>query len=213
VGFEVLEHQTEIIPCDTVVIAIGQLPDIGWLKQVGLDSLCEEDRIVADLSTGATCELDVFACGDCVTGPGPLVEAIAAGKRAAFSIIDYLQGEDIPRPETPLDPVEPEDVIRDAEPVILTRRQRMPHRPVEERVRDFEEVALGFSEEVGRAEAVRCMECGNCSNCGDCVRVCPWRAISRIDGVTQVDPELCDSCGLCYLICPQNAIELVPREA
>ncbi|MBD3293663.1 MAG: NAD(P)-binding protein [Armatimonadia bacterium] len=213
VGFEVLEHQTEIIPCDTVVIAIGQLPDIGWLTKVGLDSLCEGDRIIADLSTGATCELDVFACGDCVTGPGPLVEAVAAGKRAAFSIIDYLQGQDIARPETPLDPVEAEDVIRDAEPVILTRRQRMPHRPSEERLQDFEEVALGFSEEVGRAEAIRCMECGNCSNCGDCVRVCPWRAISRIDGVTQVDPELCDSCGLCYLICPQNAIELVPREA
>jgi len=211
-GFEVLEHETEIIPCDTVVIAIGQLPDIGWLKKVGLDSLCEGDRILADLDSGATCELDIFACGDCVTGPAALVEAVAAGKRAAFSIIDYLRGEEIARPETPLERVEPQDVIRDAEPVILTRRQRMTHRPAEERVRDFEEVALGFAEEVGQAEAARCMDCGRCSNCGDCVRVCPWRAISRVDDVTQVDPELCDSCGLCYLICPHNAIELVPRE-
>ncbi|MFW5867042.1 MAG: FAD-dependent oxidoreductase [Armatimonadota bacterium] len=212
-GFEVLEHETEVIPCDTVVIAIGQLPDVGWLKKVGLDRLCEGDRILADLDSGATCELDVFACGDCVTGPAALVEAMAAGKRAAFSIIDYLRGEDVPRPETPLERVEPEDVIRDAEPVVLTRRQRMTHRPVEERVLDFEEVVGGFPEEVGQAEALRCMDCGRCSNCGDCVRVCPWRAISRVDDVTQVDPELCDSCGLCYLICPQNAIELVPRES
>ncbi|MGM0493275.1 MAG: FAD-dependent oxidoreductase, partial [Armatimonadota bacterium] len=213
VGFELLEHETEFIPCDSVVVAIGQLPDIGWLKKVGLDRLCEGDRIVADFDSGATCELDVFACGDCVTGPGALVEAVAAGKRAAFSIIDYLRGEEISRPETPLEPVEAEDVIRDSEPIILTRRQRMSHRPADERVHDFDEVALGFPEDVGHAEAERCMDCGRCSNCGDCVRVCPWRAISRVDDVTQVDPELCDSCGLCYLICAQNAIELVPRES
>ncbi|MFW6437922.1 MAG: FAD-dependent oxidoreductase, partial [Armatimonadota bacterium] len=211
-GFEILEHETEIIPCDTVVVAIGQLPDIAWLKKVGADRLCDGDRVLADVDSGATCDLDIFACGDCVTGPAALVEAMAAGKRAALSIINYLHGEEIPRPETPLERVEPEDVIRDAQPVILTRRQRMTHRPAEERVHDFEEVALGFPEEVGQAEAARCMDCGRCSNCGDCVRVCPWRAISRVDDVTQVDPELCDSCGLCYLICPQNAIELVPRE-
>lgn len=212
VGFEPIEHETEIIPCDTLVVAIGQLPDIGWLKQVGLDSLCEGDRILADLDSGATCELDVFACGDCVTGPGPLVEAMAAGKRAAFSIAAYLRGEEVARPEPALQRVDPEQVIRESEPIVLTRRQRMPRRPAEERVRDFEEVALGFPEEVGRAEALRCMDCGRCSNCGDCVRVCPWRAIERIDDVTRVDPELCDSCGLCYLICPQSAIELVPRQ-
>ena len=107
--------------------------------------------------------------------------------------------------------VEPEEVIRAAEPVVLTRRQRMPERPAEERVRDFAEVALGFPEEIGRAEAARCLDCGRCSNCGDCVRACPWRAISRVDDVTQVDPEICDSSGLCVLICCQRAIELVPK--
>ncbi len=211
-GFEVLEHQTEIIPCDTVVVAIGQLPDIGWLKAMGLDSLCEGDRILADVGTGATCEVDIFACGDCVTGPAPLVEAVAAGKHAAFGIAAYLSGEEIERPEPALEKVEPEEVILDTEPLILTRRQRMPERPADERVGDFAEVALGFSEEVGEAEAQRCMDCGRCSNCGDCMRVCPWRAISRVDDVMTVDPELCDSCGLCALICQQDAIEMVPRE-
>jgi len=212
VGFELLEHETEIIPCDTVIVAIGQIPDIGWLKQVGLDRLCDGDRVLADLDSGATCELDIFACGDCVTGPGPLVEAMAAGKRAAFSIADYLRGEEISRPEPALERVEPETVIRENEPIVLTRRQRMPERPAAERVGDFDEVALGFAEEIGRAEAARCIECGLCSNCGDCVRVCPWRAISRVDDVTRIDPELCDSCGLCSLICPQNVIALVPRD-
>gem|GEM_PF-149082 len=211
IGFETLEDETEIVPCDTVIVAIGQLPDIAWLSQVGLQQLCERDRIAADLTSGATCELGIFACGDCVTGAGPLVEAMAAGKRAAFSIASYLAGEEIPAPGPAMDRVEPEEVIRAAEPVVLTRRQRMPERPAEERVRDFEEVALGFPKEIGRAEAARCMDCGNCGNCGDCVRACPWRAISRVDDVTQVDPEICDSCGLCVLICTQRAIELVPK--
>lgn len=212
VGFEEVEGSEEIIDCDTVIVAIGQLPEIDWLDELGVEGLCEEDCIAADEQSGATCVLDIFACGDCVTGPGPLVEAMAAGKRAAFSIDAYLSGEEIERAEPALEPVEPAEVIEDSDPIILTRRQRMPERPVEDRVSDFEEVALGFDEDVAVAEAIRCMDCGRCSNCGDCVRVCPWVAISRIDDVTQVDPELCDSCGLCHLICPQDAIEMVPRD-
>lgn len=211
IGFEEVPGSEEVIDCDTVIVAIGQLPEIDWLQSVGLEGLCEDDCIAADVGTGATCELDIFACGDCVTGPGPLVEAVAAGKRAAFSIDAYLRGESGAPVEAALERVEPEDVIRDSQPVVLTRRQQMPARPAEERVNDFGEVPGGFSEEVGVAEAMRCMDCGRCSNCGDCARVCPWLAIGRIDDVTQVDPEQCDSCGLCYIICPQNAIELVPR--
>ncbi len=211
VGFGLIEGSTETIDCDTVVVAIGQLPDIAWLKALGLHKLCSGDRVAADPETGATCEADIFACGDCVTGPGPLVEAVAAGKRAAFTIAAFLRGEEMAPPEPALEPVEPEDVIRDSEPIVLTRRQRMSRRPAEQRVRDFDEVALGLPEEIARAEAQRCMDCGRCGNCGDCMRVCPWRAIERVDDVMQVDPEACDSCGLCVLICAQKAIELVDR--
>lgn len=210
IGFEIVPGSEELVGCDTVVIAIGQLPDIGWLQGTGLEELCNCDLVAADATTGATCRLDVFACGDCVTGPGPLVEAVAAGKRAAFSIAEYLTGGEIKRIEPPLPRVEPEEVIRAAEPLVLTRRQCLPHRPAEERVGDFREVALGFPEEPALTEARRCMDCGRCSNCGDCMRVCPWIAIARVDDVTQVDPDKCDSCGLCSIICPQRAIEMVP---
>ncbi|MGD9495683.1 MAG: 4Fe-4S dicluster domain-containing protein, partial [Armatimonadota bacterium] len=212
VGFEMIEGSEQFLACDTLVVAIGQLPDIAWLQETGMGDLCDCDLVAADATTGATCHLDVFACGDCVTGGGPLVEAMAAGKRAAFSIDAYLRGEPVAAPEPALPRVDPEEVIREAEPVVLTRRQRMPRRPAAERVKDFAEVALGYPEELGRAEAQRCLDCGRCSNCGDCMRVCPWVAIDRVADVTRVDPEKCDSCGLCPLICPQGAIELVPRE-
>jgi len=212
VGFETAPGSEQIIECDTVVIAIGQLPDIEWMEAMGLAHMIDCDVICADENTCATCELDIFAAGDAATGAAPLVNAIAAGKRAAASIAAYLRGEDLPTATGPtLAPAKPEDVIEAAAPVVLTRRQRMPRRAAEERAKDFAEVDLGLPEQLALAEAGRCMDCGICSNCGDCVRTCPWMAITRVDDVTQVDPDKCDSCGLCVLICQQQAVGIVAR--
>ncbi|HUS81390.1 MAG TPA: FAD-dependent oxidoreductase, partial [Armatimonadota bacterium] len=212
VGFEAVEGAERVIECDTVIVAIGQVPDIEWLDAMGMAHLRDCDVIGADAETCTTCELDVFASGDAVTGPAPLVNAVAAGKRAAASIMAYLRGEEIGRPTGPgLERVKPEEVIEANQPMVLTRRQRMPRRLAEERVRDFAEVALGLPEPLAVAEASRCLDCGVCSNCADCVRVCPWIAIDRVEDVTEVDPEKCDSCGLCVLICQQQAIEMVPK--
>ena len=109
--------------------------------------------------------------------------------------------------------VEPDEVIKANAPVVLTRRQKMPRRSADERVRDFAEVDLGLPEALALAEAQRCMDCGLCGNCGDCMRACPWMAIDRVDDVMQVDQDKCDSCGLCSLICRQNAIEMITRPA
>jgi len=213
VGFEVIAGAEQVIECDTVVVAIGQLPDLEWLERMGLDRLACGGLLAADRELCTTCEPDIFACGDAVSGPRPLVEAIAAGKRAAGSITAYLRGEEVTPASPPLLPrVEPEEAIKAHEPLILTRRQRIVKRPPEERRYDFEEVALGLAEEIAVAEARRCLSCGLCGNCGNCVRTCPWLAIERVDGVTRVDPDKCDSCGLCTLICAQGAIEMVPCE-
>lgn len=214
IGFQTVEGSERVIDCDTVVVAIGQIPDLDWLDEIGMSQLRDCNVLAADEATCATCELDVFAAGDAATGAAPLVNAIAAGKRAAKSIVSYLRGEQLCAEAVPALPrVKPDEVIEAAEPVVLTRRQKMPRRSAEDRVRDFAEVELGLPEALALAEAVRCMDCGLCSNCGDCMRVCPWMAIQRVDDVMQVDPDKCDSCGLCALICRQNAIQNVPRLA
>lgn len=52
-----------------------------------------------------------------------------------------------------------------------------------------------------------------CLGCGDCAGVCPENAITVIDGVSTVDPDVCVSCGACINACPKNIIERIPESA
>jgi glutamate synthase (NADPH/NADH) small chain len=78
------------IKVDTVISAISQVPDLSWVPEDKLE-ISRKKTLVADPRTGGTKEKGVFAGGDCVTGPATVVEAIAAGKRAAHSIHEYLK--------------------------------------------------------------------------------------------------------------------------
>ncbi len=78
------------IKVDTVISAISQVPDLSWVPEDKLE-ISRKKTLVADPRTGGTKEKGVFAGGDCVTGPATVVEAIAAGKRAARSIHEYLK--------------------------------------------------------------------------------------------------------------------------
>ncbi len=102
----------------------------------------------------------VFAGGDAVSGPATVIEAIAAGQRAAVSIHNYLRkGEDhrdyrIPRSYKKM----PQVSLSNEEQSSL-RRPEMPHIPVAERKGTFGEVALGFTLEAAVNEAKRCLRC------------------------------------------------------
>ncbi len=76
------------IDVDTVIPAISQMPDLSWLPR-GTE-ISEKKTLAADPKTGSTKEIGIFAGGDCVTGPATVVDAIAAGKRAASAIHEYL---------------------------------------------------------------------------------------------------------------------------
>jgi NADPH-dependent glutamate synthase beta subunit-like oxidoreductase len=84
------ESQKEI---DTLVIAIGETPDLSFLpKEI---EVTEKNTIDVDPFTLETSMPGVFAGGDVVLGPATVIEAIVAGKRAAVSIDRYLEGRDI----------------------------------------------------------------------------------------------------------------------
>jgi NADPH-dependent glutamate synthase beta subunit-like oxidoreductase/Pyruvate/2-oxoacid:ferredoxin oxidoreductase delta subunit len=160
------------VEADTVIVAIGQVLDIrDWKLEV-------EDWIVVDPLTLATDVPGVFAGGDAVTGPATVIEAIAAGKRAAESIVRYLRGEDLAAGRT-LGPPDTTGIEYYAPPVVEpVERVRMPKLPLAERV-DFAEINLGFSERETVAEAKRCLSCGVCSECLECVKVCKPQAIDH----------------------------------
>jgi aspartate oxidase len=57
----------------------------------------------------------------------------------------------------------------------------VPQRPAAERIRDFGEVYLGYTEEQALAEAARCLSCGTCSECRECEIACQAKAINHAD--------------------------------
>ena len=78
---------------DMILPAIGQTPDLSFLSDGGSLQATKWGTLVTDPATLCTSKEGVFAAGDCVTGPGIAIEAIAGGKRAAVSIDSYLKGK------------------------------------------------------------------------------------------------------------------------
>jgi heterodisulfide reductase subunit A-like polyferredoxin len=161
-----------VINLDAVIPAIGEAPDVSLLptgaKVTGRKTIeCEPLTLETSLP-------GIFAGGDVVSGPATVVDAIAAGKRAAVSIDRYLRGEDLK--------VGREEEIKLAEEVSKEGvekkyRQVMPILPVEKRTGSFEEVETGFTEEMALQEAERCLSCGGCSECLECEKACEPKAV------------------------------------
>ncbi len=213
--FTVLRGQTVAFRVDTVIVAVGQEVDTSWVETAGLEELLVDGRVAADPLTGVTPLPSVFACGDAVTGPRSLVEAVAAGKRVALAVDAWLRG---PQPSAALYdldlPVVSSEEALDAvgrEDLVLTRRQKPARSEAAARLIEPVEANRGLSLRLAEAEARRCLGCGGCGACGDCLRACPYLAIER-RAQMEVKTDDCDGCGLCALLCSQAAIDLVPRE-
>jgi NADPH-dependent glutamate synthase beta subunit-like oxidoreductase len=141
------------LPFDTVIAAIGQVPEDP--EKFGLP-LERGNTIQVDDDTLATTREGVFAGGDAVTGPATVIEAIAAGRRAAVSIDKYLGGSGI------ID----EELASSEEMETLTEleegekhRISIPSLTLSKRLCSFAEVELGLGEEMAIEEAKRCLRC------------------------------------------------------
>jgi len=157
------------VEASSVIAAVGQVVEIGSLSAHGLR--LGRWGIAVNPATLATNLDGVFAGGDGVTGADLAVRAVASGRLAAVAIDQYLGGRPVKGdPEmvgvlmTRMDEKELAAFFREIE---QAPRAAMPELPLEKRVGSFEEVELGFSQEVAMKEAGRCMNCG-CWKAGTC---------------------------------------------
>ncbi len=159
------------IPCDTVIMAIGQALVDDFAKDLE-GVVLERDQIAVDPATLATGRKGVFAGGD-VAAIGPLtaIEAIAAGRRAAAAMHNHLRGESLVslwEDSLPVAEPDPEIVARTA----AQGRVPMPVHDGVTRRTSFDEVRTGYTEEQAVQEASRCLDCAICSECMECVHAC-----------------------------------------
>jgi len=141
------------IEAEHFIVAVGQSPELDHVHADG-QIVVSRGRVWVDPVTQRSGDGDVYAGGDVVTGPSTIVEAVAAGQRAAQAIDIILGGKGELPPDRGFAPRGKPDVSE-----CDTPRQPISVRPVAERICTFHEVVDGFTEEQACAEARRCFRC------------------------------------------------------
>jgi NADH-quinone oxidoreductase subunit F len=150
------------VPLDTLIVAISEGSDTDCVSVAGASRLetTTKGTIRVDADTLTTNRPGVFAGGDVVTGPNTVVDAIAAGKKAAVMIDRYLNAEPLAQPgeiRVPREYVPPP--ARFAEAAGQGHRVPPPTLAVKERRRSFTEVEMTMAVEDATREATRCLRC------------------------------------------------------
>ncbi len=144
------EQEEFDIPCDRVLVAIGQGIESRKFEQSGIP--VKRGAIESLDSTGVKDARGIFAGGDCVTGPATVIRAIAGGKVAAANIDEYLGFNHIIESGVEV----PQVRFDDHQPC---GRVNMRERPAAERIHDFKLMELGMTDEEARQESGRCLRC------------------------------------------------------
>lgn len=174
------------IEADSVIMAIGQMPDLSFLREEDSIQLTRQGTILIDPETMATTAPGIFAGGDvAAAGPRIIIQAVADGLRAARAIDDYLQGQRTQvRARGTMSVIEPYAMPPNYQKI---PRRPPPALPLERRV-GIAEVELVYPEAQAREQASRCLRChiqtvfdgDRCILCGGCVDVCPERCLKMV---------------------------------
>ncbi len=177
------------LDCDTIIMAVGQAPNLDFLKPEDGVELSPRGLIAVNPQTLMTSADGIFAGGDCVFGPRLIIDSVADGKRAAVGIDEFLRGQKHPEPIVELEvfkrhsmPLELLDLVRPPIPML----------PLERRT-GVTEVEVGYDAQSAMEEAQRCLHC--------------W-VNTIFEGVPE-DGSMCILCGGCVDVCPENCLSLV----
>jgi formate dehydrogenase beta subunit len=215
------------VDAEIIIAAVGQEPEIPQ----GFSSLLKGKTIQTAPDSMETASTGVFAGADCVTGSSSVIEAIAAGKRAAIAIDRYLGGHGIGEERLAMSKDVVSTVVAEY-PIPTAVGNSIPLLPVADRLNGFPLVELSLSPEIAAQEAKRCLQCDlpmvveetKCTSCFVCQLVCSLRFEGAFDAskaaisilpVTKSDGgvdirisfhDKCDNCGLCVRYCPFGAL-------
>jgi heterodisulfide reductase subunit A-like polyferredoxin len=179
-----LRGSEHLVPCDNVIFSVGQRAGLAFIPESTGVGVTQDATIAVNPNTLAATRAGVFAAGDATTGTAFVIEAVAAGHRAAESIHRYLRGEELEPPRRPKLPVveltrsEIEERVARGEAHVQPRVP-MSELPIERRLSSFEEVTAGYTDEQAQAEAARCLACGICSECLSCWYECQADAVDH----------------------------------
>ena len=188
------------IPCDDVLVAIGQENSFPWIeRELGLE-FNPHGLPVIDPRTMASTRAGVFFGGDAAFGPKNIIWAVAHGHEAAISIDLLCRGEDIakrPPPHTSL--VSQKMGIHEwsyDNAISIDRRYRVPLKDTKIALKSIRvEVELGFDPKLALAETRRCLNCDVqtvfsdklCIECDACVDICPMDCINFTSNGDETD--------------------------
>ncbi len=185
----------ERVPCDDVLVAIGQENAFPWIERdIGIE-FNEWDMPVVDEVTFQSTHPRVFFGGDAAFGPKNIIWAVAHGHQAAISMHLLCENRDVrdrPPPATTL--VSQKMGIHEwsyDNDIALDLRYAVPHRDKAVALADITaEVELGYDDRLAFKEAERCLNC---------------------DIQTVFSNSLCIECDACVDICPEDCISFVPN--
>jgi NADPH-dependent glutamate synthase beta subunit-like oxidoreductase len=182
------EEDRRTVPCDTVLVAVGQAPAITFLEAGGSDiEMVRPGWPKVDAATLQTTAAGVFAAGDLAHGTRLLIDAVASGKAAARSVYTFITGR----------PLHPGSVsahlalpgYRRERGYESIRRQAVPVREASDRLSaPGVQVERGYDAALAMREASRCLDCGvtpvfdgsRCVLCGGCADVCPTECLKLV---------------------------------
>jgi formate dehydrogenase beta subunit len=190
----------KIIPCDDVILAIGQDNAFPWIERdIGIEFDEWDCPVVNEKTMMCSCE-GVFFGGDSAFGPKNIIWAVAHGHEAAISIHKYCQGEDIlARPPLGVNLASQKMGMHEwsySNYYDPAARRLMPHVDLKERFKKIDiEVELGFTLEQTIQEVERCLNCdiqtvfsaSLCIECDACVDICPVNCLTIAENGDEAD--------------------------